>query len=186
MTRAILPDVVRAARDPDALARLYAARPEEMKAIDPDGLLANFLKRRSAWLANGMPPERVRHALDVTIDGLLRNATDSYIFDPQTQPTAILSQSWSGRYVGRWHTHPPHAAARGWTNADGPSPPDMDIAVQEGQNIVLVFFPDGFDLYDLAPLAGAKPDLARVLKDSYRSEAWRRRFQRLFDDTARP
>lgn len=186
MTRAVLPEVVRAGRDPDELARLYAQRPEEMKAIDPDGLLANFLKRRSAWLEKGMSPERVEHALDVTIDGLVRNATDSYIFDPESQLSAIVSQSWSGRYLGRWHTHPPHAAARGWTNADGPSPPDMDIAVQEGQNIVLVFDPDGFDLYDLAPLAGAKPDLNEVLKDSYRSDAWRRRFQGLFDESARP
>jgi len=184
MTRAILPEVVHAARDPDELSRLYEARPEEMKAIDPDGLLANFLARRSAWLEKGTSAERVERALDVTIDGILRNATDSYIFDPQSQLSAIVSQNWSGRYLGRWHTHPPHAAAQGWTSADGPSPPDMDIAVQEGQNLVFVFYSDGFDLYDLAPLAGAKPDLAKVLKDSYRSDDWRRRFQDLFDESA--
>jgi hypothetical protein len=186
MTRAVLPLVVRDAKDPEALARLYESRSEEMKAIDPDGLLANFLKSRPAWIARGLPQERIDHALSVTVDGLLHNATDSYIFDPQTQLAAVVSQSWSGRYLGRWHTHPPHAGANGWASSDGPSPPDMDIAVSEGQNMVFAFSPDGFDLYDLAPLAGAKPDLNKVLKESYRSDAWRRRFQDLFDRSGRP
>jgi hypothetical protein len=188
MTRAVLPEVVRSARDPEALARLYERRLQEMKAIDPDGLLANVLKSRGAWIARGLPLERIARVLDVAVDGILRNATDSYIFDPQTQLAAVVSQGWSGRYVGRWHTHPPRARTNGWGNADGPSPPDMDIAVQEGQNMVFVFYPDGFDFFDLAPLSGAKPDLNKVLKESYRSDDWRRRFQDLFDRSfpARP
>ena len=181
MTRAVLPLIVRNSQNPSALSQLYARYPEEMKVIDPDGLLAKFLQNRPVWIARGQSRENVDNVLRVTLDGILRNATDAYVFDPQTQLAAVVGQSWSGRYIGRWHTHPPRAQARGWGNADGPSPPDMDIAVQEGQNMVFVFYPDGFDLYDLAPLEGKAPDLNKILKDSYRSDAWRRRFQDLFD-----
>ena len=183
MTRAVLPLLVRNSSNPDELARIYARYPEEMKVVDPDGQLAKFLRNRPAWIARGMPQSNVDRVLSVTLDGLLRNATDSYVFDPETQLAAVVGQSWSGRYVGRWHTHPPRAQAHGWGNADGPSPPDMDIAVQEGQNMVFVFYPDGFDLYDLAPLEGKAPDLNKILKDSFRSDAWRRRFQDLFDES---
>jgi hypothetical protein len=181
MTRDVLPQIVSSSSDPDALSRIYARYPEEMKVIDPDGQLMKFLQNRPLWIARGMPQENIDKVLRVTLDGLVRNATDSYMFDPQSQLSAIVSQSWSGRYIGRWHTHPPRARARGWGNADEPSPPDMDIAVQEGQNMVFVFFPDGFDLYDLAPLEGKAPDLNKILKESYRSDSWRRRFQELFD-----
>ncbi|MFI5361069.1 MAG: hypothetical protein ACHQ49_03780 [Elusimicrobiota bacterium] len=183
MTRAVLPLIVRDSNDPDALSRLYARCPEEMKIIDPDGQLSKFLQNRPAWLARGMAPENVDHVLRVTLDGLLRNATDAYVFDPQSQLAAVVSQNWSGSYIGRWHTHPPRARAHGWGGADGPSPPDMEIAIAEGQNMVFVFDPDGFDLYDLAPLEGGKPDLNKILKDSYRSDAWHGRFQALFDKT---
>ncbi|MFI5349221.1 MAG: hypothetical protein ACHQ2Z_06740 [Elusimicrobiota bacterium] len=181
MTRAVLPRIVRNSQDPEALSALYARYPEEMKVIDPDGQLMKFLRNRPQWIERGMPQENIDKVLRVTLDGLLRNATDSYVFDPKSQLDAIVSQSWSGRYIGRWHTHPPRARAHGWGGADGPSPPDMDIAVQEGQNMVIVFDPDGFDLYDLAPLEGKAPDLNKILKDSYRSAAWRDRFQALFE-----
>jgi hypothetical protein len=186
MTRAVLPLIVRDSANPDALSELYARYPEEMKVIDPDGLLAKFLQNRPAWIARGMTQENIDRVSRITLDGILRNATDAYVFDPETQLSAVVSQSWSGRYIGRWHTHPPRARAHGWGNADGPSPPDMDIAIQEGQNMVFVFYPDGFDLYYLAPLFGASPDLNKILKDSYRSDSWRRRFQDLFDRSFPP
>jgi hypothetical protein len=181
MTRDVLPLIVKNSQDPDALTRLYARYPEEMQVIDPDGQLTKFLRNRPLWIARGMPTENIDKVLRVTLDGLLRNATDAYVFDPKSQLAAVVGQRWSGRYIGRWHTHPPRARAHGWGNADEPSPPDMDIAVQEGQNIVFVFYPDGFDLYDLAPLEHSAPDLNKILKESYRSDAWRRRFQDLFD-----
>jgi len=186
LTRETMRLVARAAADPDELARLYASRPETMKLIDENGLLANFLRLRVGWQARGMPQEKQDGVLRLTIDTILHNASDAYVFDPASQMAAIVSQDWSGRYLGRWHTHPPGAGAAGFKGADVPSPPDMDIAVAEGQNLVFSFQPDGFDLYDLAPLAGAKPDLSRILKDSYRSQAWNRRFQALFDRAFAP
>lgn len=181
MTRDVLPRVAGAADDADELARLYALYPEAMKAVDDNGLLANLLKMRPGWQARGMAKEKIDKVLHLTVDTVLRNTSDSYIFDPDTQFAAITSQDWSGRYVGRWHTHPPAVRGGGWGGADVPSGPDMDIASKDGQNMVFVFFPDGFDFYDLSPLAGAAPDLDKVLKTSYRSPEWRARFQALYD-----
>jgi hypothetical protein len=181
LTRPVLALIVRDSANPDALISLYAKYPEEMKVIDPDGLLSHFLRERPGWIARGMTPENVDKTYRITLDGILRNATDAYMFDPRSQLAAVVSQSWAGRDIGLWHTHPPRARAHGWGPADGPSPPDMDIAIQTGQNMVFVFYPDGFDLYDLAPLFGKTPDLNKILMDSYRSETWRRRFQDLFD-----
>jgi hypothetical protein len=181
MTRDVLPLVARAYDDADELARLYARYPEPMKAIDDSGLLANFLRMRPGWQARGMEKEKIDKVLRVTVDTILRNTSDAYIFEPDTQFAAITSQDWSGRYVGRWHTHPPHAGPEGWGASDVPSGPDMDIASKEGQNMVFSFQPDGFDFYDLSPLDGIAPDLDKVLKTSYRSPAWRARFQALYE-----
>jgi hypothetical protein len=181
MTRAILPRVAAAAKDEEELARLYQRFPEPMKAIDDSGLLANLIRLWPGWKARGMAPEKMASVLSITVDTVLRNTSDSYIFDPDTQFAAIVSQDWSGRYVGRWHTHPPARRAAGWGGADIPSGPDMDIASKEGQNMVFVFQPDGFDFYDLSPMAGGAPELAKCLKTEYRSAAWRARFQALYD-----
>ena len=181
LTREVLPLVARAAGDADELARLYARFPEPMKAVDDSGLLANFLRMRPGWQARGMEKEKIDKVLRVTVDTILRNTSDAYIFEPDTQFAAITSQDWSGRYVGRWHTHPPAVRAGGWGASDIPSVPDMDIASKEGQNMVFAFHPDGFDFYDLSPLDGIAPDLDKVLKTPYRSPAWRARFQALYD-----
>lgn len=181
LTREVLPLVARAAGDADELARLYARYPEPMKAVDDSGLLANFLRMLPGWRARGMEKEKIDKVQRLTVDTILRNTSDAYIFEPDTQFAAITTQDWSGRYVGRWHTHPPAVRAGGWGAADVPSGPDMDIASKEGQNMVFVFFPDGFDFYDLSPLEGLAPDLDKALKTSYRAPAWRARFQALYD-----
>jgi hypothetical protein len=181
LTRDVLPLVARAYDDADELARLYERYPEPMKAVDDSGLLAGFLKRLPGWKARGMEKEKIDKVLHVTVDTILCNTSDSYIFEPDTQFAAITSQDWSGRYVGRWHTHPPHARDGGWGSSDVPSGPDMDIASKEGQNMVFSFQPDGFDFYDLSPLMGAAPNLDKVLKTSYRSPEWRARFQALYN-----
>ncbi len=134
------------------------------------------------WVARGTPSAERERVLRLTVDTLLRNASDTYLFDPASQFAAVISQDWSGRYVGLWHIHPPGAQASGWGPGDIPSIADMDVAMSEGQNLVVAFSPDGFDLYDLAPLFGAKePDPAKILKTSFRSPAWRAHFQAVFD-----
>ena len=58
---------------------------------------------------------------------------------------AIISNSWPGRFAGNWHIHPPLFHADGWSNGEGPSPSDVEIAARRGQGLVFVFDPKGFD-----------------------------------------
>jgi len=49
--------------------------------------------------------------------------------------------------------------------------------VEKGQFLTLVFQPDGFDAYDLEPLARtSQPVLSRARVIRYRSPDWARRF----------
>lgn len=181
-TRPAMRELAKNAGDVTALAALYARLPDQMKAIDEQGLLAKLLQRWPDWEARGTPQADRDRILKITVDGLLRNASDAYIFDPATQFSAVVSQDWSGGYVGLWHIHPPQTGKSGWGPGDIPSGNDMDIASTEGQNLVVAFSPDGFDLYDLSKLSGdKKPDLSKVLQTTYRSAAWRTHFQALFD-----
>jgi hypothetical protein len=54
---------------------------------------------------------------------------------------------------------------------------DMQIAIEKGQLLTFVFRPDGFDAYDLEPLARTgQPDLGKAHVIRYRSPDWTRRF----------
>jgi hypothetical protein len=54
----------------------------------------------------------------------------------------------------------------------------MQNAIELGQFLTIVFQPDGFDAYDLAPLAQSRtPSLARARIVSYRSPDWKPRFE---------
>jgi len=179
----------------DSLGELVEGRP--LTAVvsilddkDAAGMLARLLERLPEWERRPVPvtPEQREKVLRLTVESVLMNGADTYLFDPDTQFAAIADQDWSGRYAGRWHSHPPSPGTSGWTfsGENFPSGADMDIAVTSGQNIVLAFHPEGFDLYDLSPLGDAgKADLGLARKASYRSAAWRDRFQRLFDRIAR-
>lgn len=54
----------------------------------------------------------------------------------------------------------------------------MNLALEKGQFLTIVFQPDGFDVYDLEPLTSARQAVlskARVIR--YRSPEWARRFE---------
>ena len=52
----------------------------------------------------------------------------------------------------------------------------MTNAIEKGQFVTIVFQPDGFDFYDLSPLAEIRrPDLSKARVIRHRSEEWRRR-----------
>jgi hypothetical protein len=54
----------------------------------------------------------------------------------------------------------------------------MQNAIELGQFLTLVFQPEGFDAYDLSPLARARTtSLARARVVSYRSAAWKLHFE---------
>jgi hypothetical protein len=56
----------------------------------------------------------------------------------------------------------------------------MRIAIEKGQFLTIVFQREGFDVYDLEPLANAgRPELSRARVIRYRSPEWERRFATL-------
>jgi hypothetical protein len=169
----IVQEVVKVAHDPKAVARLVEARPD-VAALDAHGLL----KAASGRLRLGMKgaDDEIRRAL-LTV---ARNTAPTFSFGSEEQLALITSRDWSGRYVGSWHTHAPHDMGGKWGGGDVPSYEDMQNAIEYGQFLTLSFQPDGFDLYDSAPLGDAKRIDLKLLKViRYRSPAWREHFQKL-------
>lgn len=160
--------------DPEAVAELWDERQAELGPLDVGGILgfaiARF-RREGAAAAAGVR---------ITATALAENAAGTFVFEPRAQLALIVATDWCGRYVGRWHTHPPHYAEAGWTGGDVPSFEDMQNAARDGQFLTVAFQPDGFDLYDASALGEAgRVDLALLKLTRYRSAAWRERFGRL-------
>ncbi|MFC1679579.1 hypothetical protein ACFL2T_05155 [Elusimicrobiota bacterium] len=167
--------------DADALTRLYEENPEIMEIIDEHGLLSGFIGRLPRYRESGkLTPERILKLQRLTVTTLLQNSADTYVMEPSSQLDAIITQEWSGRYLGWWHTHPPNYRADGWTESGPPSGPDMDIARTRGQNLTIAFHPEGFTAYDLSALADS-PEAGHsdIRAIEYRSEEWRRHFAAL-------
>ncbi len=160
--------------DPADLARFYDSRVLEMARIDTHGLLRVGLARlRKGHITAAAEVQRA-------VLTLARNTAPTYSLSPEDQFALIGSRDWSGRYVGRFHTHAPHQKEGRWTSGDLPSFEDMQNAVQAGQFLTLSFQPDGFDLYDAAALADAGRIDLRLLKViRYRSASWRNHFEAL-------
>lgn len=170
-----------AAADPAAVARLVEERAEAIAAVDTHGLLkvaaARF--RRGGREAGD---ELRRATLTVA-----RNAAATYEHDPGAQLTLIASREWRGRYVGRWHLHPPHDAGDSWGAGGEPSYEDMQNAVAAGQYLTLAFHPDGFDLYDASALGDlGKVDVSALEAIRYRSPRWRAHFATLHRKSRAP
>jgi hypothetical protein len=90
----------------------------------------------------------------------------------------IEATDWRGRYVGFWHIHPPRLRGAEFVSGIEPSLEDMRNAIELGQFLTLVFQPDGFDAYDLSPLARTGVlSLARAQVVSYRSPDWKAHFE---------
>lgn len=126
-------------------------------------------------------PDEHQHQL---LESVLQSAVSTYFktwtADPQIQARMIEKNEWHGRYVGFWHIHPPRF--RDGVPAEGiePSVADMTHAIEMGQFLTIVFQPDGFDAYDLSPMARARrPDLSKVEISTHRSPEWRRHFEEI-------
>jgi hypothetical protein len=121
--------------------------------------------------------------LSLALATVVENAAAAYGLDPEAQLMLIAHTDWCGRYVGRWHTHPPRDLGDAWAGGGEPSFEDMQNAVRDGQFLTLSFQPDGFDLYDAAPLSEAgRVDLSLLKVTRHRSPAWRVRFERIRAD----
>jgi hypothetical protein len=163
--RAVMRELAAANEDPAALEAVYAAHPAELEAID--GTDSSHILRHFLDIIPRIPPasdrgERVGRALGRNVLTVIENGAEDY------------PRAWTGTGE-RWHVHPPHFARAGWIVAPvpgdeegSPEPSQFDrgSSAEYGQNLTLIFQPDGFDAWDLAASR----------KIEYRSENWRRHF----------
>ena len=166
--------LARTSSDALAVASLYATRSADVAPLDEHALIRLSLERLKLG-SPGAAKEVLRAVLTV-----VENAASTYAHDPGEQFALIASHDWKGRYVGRWHTHPPHDGGGAWLGGEVPSFEDMQNAVAAGQYLTLAFQPDGFDLYDASALADeGRMDLGLMKIVRYRSIAWRDHFEQL-------
>ena len=188
--RAILRQISAARSDRLKMIELYEANREIMKQVDEYGTLWKALMDYPEWVKKGhLPKERLDQILAETADLTVGSAVNSFDWGPKEQFNSLIQDSWSGRYAGPWHTHPPLMTRQGWRPpvGGGPSGNDMDIAQRHGQNLTVEFEPDGFDVFDLSPLTGAAAiDPAAIRVISYRSPEWKEHFQQLWRELPAP
>jgi hypothetical protein len=167
--------LVELADDPAAMLALLSASPEGRQVLAGAGGLHALLNQ----MTTDGPTQARRRAMDEVLRGAVVRYFKTWNSSPEIQLEAIGQHEWRGRYVGFWHLHPPRIASDGYAPGLEPSPEDLAIAVETGQLLTLVFQPDGFDAYDLAPLSVsgmATLSQARVVR--HRSAAWELRFRR--------
>lgn len=164
------------AGDPRALLDFLTGSVEGQEVLSSTGGLHAHLFQMTT-----RPPTAAQHAVLQEI--LARTAAThlkSWTVTPELQQAMILEYEWRGRYVGFWHLHPPTRAGGALAAGLEPSLEDMRIAVEKQQFLTLVFHPDGFDAWDLEPLARAgRADLSLARVVRHRSPEWRRRFAAL-------
>ena len=159
--------------DPQALLDFLKGSAEGQRLLASTGGLHAHLFQ----MTTKGPTDEQRRVLDRILGGAVAIHFKTWTATPELQRAMIEQNDWRGRYVGFWHLHPPVRTSAGLVPGYEPSMEDMQIAIEKGQFLTLVFRPDGFDAYDLAPMARAgEPDLgmARVIR--YRSPDWARRF----------
>jgi hypothetical protein len=117
--------------------------------------------------------------MDEVLHGAVGRFFKTWTVTPEVQLEAIGRHDWRGRYVGFWHLHPPRITSDGYAPGLEPSAEDLAIAVETGQLLTLVFQPEGFDAYDLAPVAASgTATLSKARVARHRSAAWELRFRR--------
>lgn len=160
--------------DPRALLDLLTGSVEGQQILAKTGGLHAHLFQMTT-----RPPitDDQRRVLDQILASAVAVHFKTWTVDPEVQHAVIENNDWRGRYVGFWHIHPPVQAVGGSGQGFEPSMEDMNVAMEKGQFLTIVFQPDGFDVYDLEPMATARQAVlskARVIR--YRSPEWARRF----------
>ncbi|HBL16718.1 MAG: hypothetical protein A2X36_13850 [Elusimicrobia bacterium GWA2_69_24] len=187
LLRPLLRELVARGDEPAALERLYEAEPEKMALLDPQEILKKHLAKRRQWDEEGKLPREKRDAvLRMVVDTVAELAAGHYSGDAGTQLQNMLSEDWSGRYGGTWHCHPPDVTPDGFAGDYPPSEDDYEAAAKTGEEIVFVFLPDGYDVYQLSLAPGGSPYNRPPPAASYRSESWRSHFRALFERDLRP
>lgn len=159
--------------DPAALLALLSQSAPGRDVLKKTGGLHALLYQMTT-----RPPTEAQHrAMDQVVRGAVATHFKTWTVSPEMQLEMIGQNEWRGRYVGFWHVHPPRQETGAYAPGLEPSMEDMTIAVEKGQFLTIVFQPDGFDLYDLSPLAATRtPALSAARVIRHRSAEWERRF----------
>jgi hypothetical protein len=170
----ILRRMVELKEDPSRLLAYLESTPDGRVVLKGTGGLHALLYQMS----QNAPTAEQQALLARVIAGAVAARFKTWAADPAIQARMIESTEWRGRYVGFWHIHPPRFLAGKLQPGIEPSLKDMQNAVEMGQFLTLVFQPDGFDAYDLSPLArtGA-PSLERARVVTFRSADWGPHFE---------
>ncbi len=159
--------------EPKALLELLTASVEGQLILARTGGLHAHLFQ----MTTRTPTDEQRRVLDRILGSAVAVYFKTWTVTPERQQEMIEKNDWRGRYVGFWHIHPPVPAGGGRGAGFEPSAEDMGIALEKGQLLTIVFQPDGFDAWDLEPLARAgEATLSRARVIRYRSPEWRKRF----------
>ena len=159
--------------DPQALLDFLTGSVEGKQLLATTGGLHAHLYQ----MTTKTPTFEKHSVLDRILGGAVAIHVKTWAATPEVQRAMIEKTDWRGRYVGFWHLHPPVRTSAGLVPGFEPSMEDMQIAIEKAQLLTLVFRPDGFDAYDLEPLArAAQPDLGKAHVIRYRSPEWARRF----------
>ncbi len=169
----ILREMAGLREEPARLLAFLESTPDGREVLKGTGGLHALLYQMS----RETPTERQWEILDNVIASAVAIYFKTWRADPEIQARMIEATDWRGRYVGFWHIHPPRIRGEGFQSGIEPSHEDLQNAVELGQFLTLVFQPDGFDAYDLSPLArtGAA-NLTRAQVVSYRSPDWKPHF----------
>jgi hypothetical protein len=166
--------------DPESVGALCARHPIDMEIVDSTHMLRNFVALVPVLRQRGVPESELARQFRETIAGVVLNGASRFTLEPAAQFAAIVSSPWSGRYLGRWHTHPPHDTGEGWAGSGEPSFDDLEEAMTADLIVTISFQPDGFDFYDASRIKDEqKPDLQLVRVVRYRSPGWKLRFDAL-------
>lgn len=170
---AIIRRMVELREDPQALLDFLTASADGQAILSSTGGLHAHLFH----MTTKSPTAEQRRVLDGILAGAVATHFKTWTVTPELQQEMIDRHDWRGRYVGFWHIHPPLRTNEGLAAGLEPSMEDMQIALEKQQLLTIVFHPDGFDAWDLEPLAKAGQanlQLAKVIR--HRSPEWARRF----------
>ncbi len=178
LLRPTLRKLISVGSDPAALRRLFADEPAKMELLDRYGILDKHLITRARWDAdNHLTVEKRDAVLRMVVDTIAESAAAHYSGDYSTQLKGMIAEDWSGRDGGTWHCHPPDSGVNGWKGDSPPSDADYEAADKTGQETVVVFLSDGFDVYFLS--RGMAQPAAPIA--THRDPAWRTHFQTYFE-----
>ena len=158
--------------DPEKLLKFLQSSAEGRFLLKNTGGLHALLYQMTS-----SPTTDQRDVLDDVIERTVAEHFKTWTTDPLIQARMIENTEWKGRYLGFWHIHPPRLKGASPIEGIESSMSDMRNAVELGQFLTIVFQPDGFDVYDLAPLAAlGHADVSRTKTIRYRSPDWKPHF----------